>query len=147
MRPPHLEELCNSLKGGFSLPRMPKNWPDWSFTLPLKSEGVSITHPKQYLQYMSSVQNPGWLGYIGDEILRSYCIFRDYFISHDKEPVINQPVFHGSCHSRVERCRCSHRSCECCISWNPRPRPWILIFHRIFLKIISRKIPISRVLF
>ena len=40
---------------------------------------------------MSNEKNPGWSGYIGDEILPSF--YRDYFIIHYKDPVINQPVF------------------------------------------------------
>ena len=34
---------------------------------------------------------PGWLGYIGDEILPSYI---GIIINHCKDP-IKQPVFHG----------------------------------------------------
>ena len=36
---------------------------------------------------------PGWLGYIGDY---STQLYRYYFLKHHyKDPVINQPVFHG----------------------------------------------------
>ena len=37
---------------------------------------------------LSSVQNPGWLDYIEDSTTQLY---RDYFISHSKDPVTNQP--------------------------------------------------------
>ena len=41
---------------------------------------------------MSNEQNPGWLGYVGDEILRNY---GDYNKNHEIRIPINQPVFHG----------------------------------------------------
>ncbi len=38
-------------------------------------------------------KNPGCLEYIGEYFLPRKN--RDYFIDHYKDPVINQPVFHG----------------------------------------------------
>ena len=50
-------------------------------------------HYKSLLKHhVSSVQNPGWLFDIGDYTTQLY---GDYFISQYKDPVINQPVFHG----------------------------------------------------
>ena len=41
---------------------------------------------------LSNEKNLGWLGYIGDYTTQLY---RDYFINHYKDPVINHPGLHG----------------------------------------------------
>ena len=40
--------------------------------------------------------HPGWLDYIGDD--EPTQLYRDYFISHSKDPVINQPGIQMECH-------------------------------------------------
>ena len=57
---------------------------------------------------LSYEQNFGYLMYIGNEIVPMH-LHRDYFIRHEiRIPVINQSIFHGSCHFSgfFERCRC-----------------------------------------
>ena len=51
--------------------------------------------------HVSSVQNPGWLGYIRDYTTQLY---RDYFISHDIRIPINQPGFNGMSTGFGSRC-------------------------------------------
>ena len=41
---------------------------------------------------LSNEKNPGCLVYVGDYTTQLY---RDYFINHCRDPVFNQPVFHG----------------------------------------------------
>ena len=53
---------------------------------------------------MNHEKKTGCLVYIGDEILPSY---RDDFINHCKDPIINQPVFHGK--KRPDFFRGSHQ--------------------------------------
>ena len=52
--------------------------------------------------HMSSVQNPGWLGYIRDEQLPSYIgIIYDYFISHEIRIPSSTNQDSMECRSRV----------------------------------------------
>ena len=112
---PQIGNLMTPEKGGV---KMVKPWATEMWQILAAVWIMTISHTCQTLEkiHLSSDQNPGWLGYIGDDKLLSYI---GIIISHYQDP--HQPISIMKCHKGLERCSFAFLSIAFIFSTRLRP--------------------------